>query len=205
MNLFLKAKHWQVFLATFGLPIMLEIIMMASIFASFAHNSGKDVFNLYFRFFPFIMLLFMGTLFGWLWSVAIGLQKMVPPEVKMKVTKFKIFFFIPVIYILLICLFIGSMFGAQFSPDNQSLPLIFSAFAIIVPVHLFSMFCIFYCLYFVAKIFKTVELQRPVTFSDFMGEFFMIWFHFIGVWVLQPKINKMIEKYEAGLPQIDIN
>ena len=58
--------------------------------------------------------------------------------------------------------------------------------------HILSMFGIFYSLYFVAKTFKTVELQREVTFSDFAGEFFMIWFFPIGIWVIQPKINKMI-------------
>ena len=72
--------------------------------------------------------------------------------------------------------------------------LIGSMIAIIVPLHLFSMFCIFYSLYFVAKTFKTVELQREVIFSDFAGEFFMIWFYPIGIWIVQPKINKMIEK-----------
>jgi hypothetical protein len=66
---------------------------------------------------------------------------------------------------------------------------------IVFPLHLFSMFCIFYCLYFVAKTFKTVELQREVQFSDFAGEFFLIWFFPVGIWVIQPKINKMIELY----------
>jgi hypothetical protein len=49
-------------------------------------------------------------------------------------------------------------------------------------------------LYFVAKTFKTVELQREVSFSDFVGEFFMIWFYPVGIWIIQPKINKMIEE-----------
>ena len=66
--------------------------------------------------------------------------------------------------------------------------------AVIVPLHLFSIFCIFYSVYFVAKTFKTVELQREVTFSDFVGEFFMLWFYPIGIWIIQPKINKMIEE-----------
>ena len=65
-------------------------------------------------------------------------------------------------------------------------------FALIIPFHLFAMFCIFYCLYFVSKVFKTVELQRKVAFSDFAGEFFMIWFFIVGIWIIQPKINKMI-------------
>jgi putative effector of murein hydrolase LrgA (UPF0299 family) len=67
-------------------------------------------------------------------------------------------------------------------------------FAFIIPIHLFAMFCIFYSLYFVAKTIKTVELQRAVTFSDFVLEFFLIWFYPIGIWIIQPQINKMIEE-----------
>ena len=64
---------------------------------------------------------------------------------------------------------------------------------IILPLHLLSMFGMFYSLYFVAKTFKTVELQKEVNFGEFAGEFFMLWFYFIGIWIIQPKINKMSE------------
>jgi hypothetical protein len=57
--------------------------------------------------------------------------------------------------------------------------------------HFLSIFCIFYCIYFVAKTIKTVELQRAVKFKDFVGEFFLVWFFPIGVWILQPTINKL--------------
>lgn len=87
-----------------------------------------------------------------------------------------------------------SMNGLMTNGTEPSGALIGILFAIIVPLHLFSMFCIFYSLYFVAKTFKTVELQREVSFSDFVGEFFLIWFYPIGIWFIQPKINKMIEK-----------
>jgi hypothetical protein len=69
----------------------------------------------------------------------------------------------------------------------------FGLLIFILPMHLFSMFCIFYSLYFVAKTFKTVELQREVSFSDFAGEFFMIWFLLIGIWIIQPKVNRLVE------------
>jgi hypothetical protein len=84
------------------------------------------------------------------------------------------------------------MFGmfSNISTGGQPNPAIF---ALIVPLHLFSMFCIFYCLYFNAKALKTVEWQRPVTFSDFAGEFFLIWFFPIGVWIIQPRLNKLFD------------
>jgi hypothetical protein len=55
------------------------------------------------------------------------------------------------------------------------------------------MFGFLYSFYFVAKTFKTVELQREVAFSDFVGEFFLLLLFPIGVWIIQPKINKMID------------
>lgn len=65
--------------------------------------------------------------------------------------------------------------------------------AIILPLHLFSIFCMFHTFYFVAKTIRTVEFQQPVKFGDFAGELFLIWFFPIGIWILQPRINKILE------------
>jgi len=194
---FLKAKHWQLFLLTFGFPIIFQFILMGSMFANLSTNTNPDpekILN-YMKYFPIIMVLFMAIFFGWYWSVAIGLQKKVPENVIMKVKKFKIFFFIPIVYML--CFMIFMTFAMDELISNRREPnvgIIVSMFAVIVPLHLFSMFCIFYSLYFVAKTFKTVELQREVKFSDFAGEFFMIWFYPVGIWIIQPRINKFLEE-----------
>lgn len=78
MNIFLRAKHWQLFLVTFGLPFLFQVIMMASIFSNLINHHDPTVIFNYFIFFPILMLLFAGTLFGWQWAVATGLQKMIP-------------------------------------------------------------------------------------------------------------------------------
>jgi len=209
MNLFLRAKHWQIFLVTFGIPFLVEAIFLTAIFSSLINDRNADptiVFG-FFRFFPVIMLLFMAGSFGWFWSVAIGLQKMIRATIKMKTTMFKAFFFIPLIYITGVMTAVGFFFNSNTLQATNEPPFwLFGAFAVIIPLHLFSMFCIFYCLYFVAKTIKTVELQREVTFSDFIGEFFLVWFHLIGVWILQPRINKFMQNYDESLqtePQAD--
>jgi len=185
---FLNAKHWQLFLLTFGLPVIFQITVLASMFMSNGeYTEPNSTLNMsYFILFSMMMLIFMGAFFGWFWSVAIGLQKTIPTGVKLKVDRFKIFLVIPVVYILF---FLG-YFMTSFTSGGPNPGI----FAIIVPLHLFSMFCIFYCLHFVAKTFKTAELQRNVAFNDFAGEFFMIWFYPIGIWIIQPKINKMINE-----------
>lgn len=184
---FLKAKHWQIFLMTFGLPFIIQILTAPMVFL------GNDPMIMM-RVFPVIMILCIGGLLGWFWSIGVGLQSEVPGNVKMKVKKFKILLITPLIYILLISIAMSTIFNGVFEtvrePDTS---LMGGLLGVIIPLHLFSMFCIFYCLYFVAKTFKTVELQREVTFSDFAGEFFLFWFFPVGIWIIQPKINKMIE------------
>ena len=89
---FLKAKHWQLFILTFGIPLIFQIVLMSTLFATIVTQTTPDptiIFS-YMNFFPLIMLLFMAILFGWFWSVAIGLQKKVHLDISMKVKKFKI-------------------------------------------------------------------------------------------------------------------
>ena len=194
---FLKAKHWQLFLLTFGIPMIYQFIMMGSMMSNIRSESNPEptMISDYMKFFPIIMIFYMGVLFGWFWSVSIGLQRKIPESIKIKTKKFKIFFFIPLVYIFFLSLLIGGIFsGIMQDGTEPSGGTIGGMAVIIVPLHLLSMFGIFYTLYFVAKTFKTVELQREVSFGDFAGEFFMLWFYFIGIWILQPKINKMSEK-----------
>ena len=143
---FLKAKHWQLFLLTFGIPLIFQFIMMGSMISNFANQTNPDpamMFN-YMNFFPVIMIVFMAVFFGWFWSVAIGLQNKVPENVTMKVRKFKIFFFIPLIYMVIFMTFFSVAMNGLFSSDSEpSFGLIGGLFAVIFPLHLFAMCCIF--------------------------------------------------------------
>ena len=212
----LKAKHWQLFILAFGIPMIFQFFMKGTMFSIFDSEVDRylNLMFSYMKFFHIMTIILLGVFFVWSWFVALGLQSKVPEGVKMKVKKFKIFVFILMVYVLFIHLFMvilmngwvwnlenlmtSSGLGANLRSEMISLhsngSLIPRFIAINVPLLLFSMFCIFYSLYFVAKTFKTVELQREVKFSDFTGEFFMIWFYPIGIWIVQPKINKMIKE-----------
>ena len=193
---FLNAKHWQLFTLMFGIPILLQIITMTSMFVNIDANSNPDptgTLNMM-KIFPIIMLLYVGLFFGWFWSIGIGLQKYIPSDINMKTKKFKIFFFIPLIYILFFLTIIGTTFYGISSGNNAVGGIVGKMLFIVIPMHLFSMFCMFYLLYFVSKAIKTTELERNVTFSEFIGEFFMIWFFPIGIWFIQPRINKIVNK-----------
>ena len=196
---FLKAKHWQLFILTVGVLIIFEIIMISSMVSHInaqmiSGNKPDPAFMFrYMKFIPIIAVITTGIMFGWYWSVVIGLQKKLPENVNLNIKRFKIFFFIPLVYMILIMLFMSYLLN-NFMNISQPNFMYFSYIPIIIPIHLFSVFCIFYTMYIAAKTIKTVELQREVYFSDFAGEFFMIWFFPIGVWILQPRINRIIKE-----------
>ncbi len=196
---FLNAKHWQLFLMVFGLPFIFQFIIMFSAIAEMNNQGELDLeeFSNIMMFAQIIAVLIMYVWFGWFWSIGIGLQDKKPDGVKMNVRKFKVFFFIPLMYISFIS--IVTFTFLQEMPHIFVLSATTSGVGGIILIHFFSMFCIFYVMYFAAKTFKTVELQKEVKFSDFVGEFFLLWFFPIGVWFLQPKINKLMDEEDEFL------
>jgi hypothetical protein len=196
---FLKAKHWQIFLLTFGIPIILQVVFMGVMISKLSSSEvpevpDKDSIVKFFTIIPIIMSLFMAVFLGWFWSVSTGLQDKLPKDVTMKLAQFKVFFFIPVIYIfsifIVVALFLKGILDADMFRNTINMGIFIS---ILLLFHLFSMFCMFHTLYFTAKTFKTVDLQKETRFEDFVGEFFLIWFFPIGIWILQPKINEIVE------------
>lgn len=192
---FLKMKHWQLFIWTFGIP-MCQIIIMVSIVSSMGHepNPNPEQMYNYMKFIPLILFIFMVTFFTWFWVIAIGLQKKIPAQITLDVVVFKILYFIVLIYSIFYLIgFLMIMSGFFQSDQLQDFSIFRSLFWIILPLHLFSVFCVLYATYLVAKTFKTAELQREVKFTDFAVEFLMLWFFPIGIWFIQPKLNKMMK------------
>ncbi len=201
-TLFLKVKHWQLFLVLIVLPIAVQFYWLSTFSSiqesvsepNFDNESFTQVINeQYYQIdpFPYSMIVFGFLFFAWYWSIATRLQKKIPATVKMKIKKFKILFFIPASYMLCLLLFLSGFFSGKGQNDFLNSGAII---AVIFLLHLFSMFCIFYTIYFVAKTIKTVELQREVEFGNFIGEFFLLWFYFIGIWIIQPKINRLYKE-----------
>lgn len=198
IQFFLRLKHWQLFIVMLGLLIIYQLYFIFEIFGcrtqpmEVVEEVGvTQVLNeryFHFDFLPYVLILFSLVFFGWFWSIAIGLQKNIPVEIEMKVKRFKAFFIIPLVYTIVFMMLIGGLFSGMFTYgfSNSTWFLV-----IILPLHLFSIFCIFHTIYFVAKTIRTAELQRVVTFGDFAGEFFLLWFYIIGIWIIQPKVNRL--------------
>lgn len=204
MERFLRAKHWQLFILQVGIPILLQIIMMVTFSVTIIANHDlhsneppENLFRTMMIFLPIIMVVAIGSLFAWQWSVGVGLQKKLPEGVTMRVGVFKTFLIIPLCYFALVISLMLYLFNsistAPGEPPFMPGPGFFICIALFIPLHLFSIFCLFYNMVFVAKTIKTVELQREVTFSDYALEFVLTWFLPVGIWFLQPRINKIVQ------------
>ena len=192
MQLFLKAKHWQLFCAFFLIPVLIPVVAVPLLVSS------RDPF----LFISFMIPASLGVslfsallMFGWLRAMVMGLKHRVPADVRINYRTFNWFWGFPLAYLtigigLIFWLFTSGRFPFFPPPGPDTL---FAIFPLML-VHLFAVFCIFYCMYIAAKTIKAVELQRNVAFGDFIGEFVLIWFQFIGVWFIQPKLNKWSDK-----------
>jgi hypothetical protein len=156
------------------------------------------------KYFPFVMLGFTIFQFAWQWSVGVSLHPKLPKQVKMNLNVFKAFLIIPFVYIVVISMGMGSvisnmsestMRSTEGQPSEDLINMI-KWFPIFILLHLFSMFCLFYTIYFLSKELRAVEKQDYINGNDYIGEFFMNWFLPVGIWFLQPRINKIFNPKE---------
>lgn len=178
-HFFLRAKHWQIFLLLFGVPIVGEIAIVIYVATKF--TSAEKLFANVSLAFGFMTVVSMLAMLGWFWALGSFLTSIAQPRLRSKMRVFKFALFYPTLYVF--------VFIAAFQSLN---PL---WFAVIFPLHLIAIYCMFYCIYFVSKSLALVEMNRPVSFSDYAGSFFLIWFYPIGIWFIQPKINLHYQGY----------
>lgn len=171
---FLRAKHWQIFLLLFGIGYVGATI--ALLVDMVTARTQEELVRVSLPF-VFMMMLFMFCFVGWFWSMGSFLSSISRPTLRLRVRFFRFALFYPTVYILI--------FFATFNVTRPAL------LALIFPLHFFAMFCLFYDLYFVSKSLALVETGKQVSFYDYAGAFFLLWFFPLGVWFIQPRINRL--------------
>ena len=179
MNKFLILKHWQLFGIIIGLPLSLLIIIALVALKGETKIAGY--------LFLVLLISFVLLFYSWFYSVGSSLNKKLPPNTPMPIKWFRISISIPILYFLLLSLLIILESTTAFSTGKRNS----DALPLILPLHFLTSICTFFCNYFISKSLRIIELKRSVTFSDYAGEFFLIWFFPIGIWVIQPRINKI--------------
>jgi uncharacterized RDD family membrane protein YckC len=171
---FLRAKHWQVFFLLAVTFLVGQAVAMSYIATTKLSSADPGKLSL------LIGIVTTPTMLGWLgwlWSLGSFLISMVQPALRLK----RGFFLFSIVYSLIYPLF----FALSFPSTNPVL------LAVILPLHLLVMFCMFYAFYFVSKTLVLAETCKPALFSDYVEVFFLIWLFPVGVWFIQPRINRL--------------
>ena len=173
-SFFLRAKHWQIFFLVFGVYFAGQMALVGSILVV---PHSQEVFSKGGFLAGLVMTFSTLGLFVWFWSLGSYFNSIVQPELRMKSGFFSVALIYPPFY--------SFFFVATFQSSSPRL------FGLIIPLHLFAMVCMFYLLYFVSKSLVSAETSKPALFYDYAGPFFLLWFFPVGVWIVQPRVNRL--------------
>lgn len=199
-----KAKHWQIFFILFVIPFSIPFLSFRFLVGSppLINRQLLDYHITYVS--PFVVLYFLSSLILWFRTVGIVLQGFIPIELRLNIKRFQFFIFIPIAYGLYLEGLLFQLTGVPFfAPPFQHYSI--KIFIYIFPFHLCALYGIFHTIFFVAKAMKTAELQRQVYFKECIITFFLLYFLPIGIWFIQPKINRIIHILPSSSQAINHN
>jgi len=124
---------------------------------------------------------------AWMWSAGSFLNSVIHP-----ISKFNLSIFRATLVITALYPFLAS---ARFINYPSSV------YSIRGPLHFLGWLCAFYVINQVSKALVLAETGNVTSFFDYAREFLLIWiFPVIGIWFIQPRINRLYAKSSNGLP-----
>jgi hypothetical protein len=178
-SLFLRAKHWQVFVLVWGTYFIGTMVLVGSVPEGPVENPLTVGL-----FAEVVMLPSIACLMGWLWSMGSFLVSISEPSLKLSVHYFRFAIVFPTLYLLT-----GSPI---FLSRNSTVEA-----TILLPLHLLAMFCLFYVFYFISKSLVIAEKREALTFNDYALSLLLLFFSMIGIWLIQPRINRLYSRRDA--------
>lgn len=208
MNFLLKIKHWQLFFLSIFISLLATIIVGILLFSVAEETfwSGISTFFYLLAFIPLSLINLCNVFLCWMLAISIQFQKKLPPELQMKTIWLKIvmiptiicgifFLFFPLSF------FMSDLFETSFFKTfGDFFGILYIALIVFYASYLPVLFAL-YGVFFTAKTYRTVQLQRETVIKEYIGDFFLILFFPIGIWILQPKINKIMAQEEQLLEE----
>jgi len=116
-----------------------------------------------------------------------SLYQKLPVGHDLKIKRFHFNLLFPLVYLIIVFI----LFDGGYEINQNNYKEYGWTLAIIIPLHLFTMYCLFYTIWFIAKCIATIENNSVVGFDNYAGSFFLLWFFPIGVWFVHPKVRKI--------------
>ncbi|MES2107905.1 MAG: hypothetical protein V4577_04110 [Bacteroidota bacterium] len=132
---------------------------------------------------------------AWIYAIGIKMNSFIPANLRPGLTSFKIHSYLLLIF--LITLFAAEFFGQL--PDIESpYAMYFGLGAMTI-----SLYLLFNVWMFSARMLESVIVGTIVNRSDSLKAFLCFWFFPIGIWFIQPAVNRAVAKYAANNAQLE--
>lgn len=184
---FLRAKHWQVFLLFVGPLILALPLAFLVLFVSgmFRVHSLEDLPSAMAAASTAAAIIGFASYFAWIWSAGAFLNSVARDELKHDPKVFR--FTVVGGAAILVLAELTQFLLLKFTDTAEATAAISAVF---VPVYLCAAVCFLYNFYFVARALVSAERGEGIA-SKWSQWFFLIWIFPLGIWFIQPKINRL--------------
>jgi hypothetical protein len=176
MDALLKLKHWHIFMMTAGVYLgflILQVVVELVFNETGIYTMSRELDKLL----EYISVATSLATNAWFYAIGVKLSDRRPQD------NVNTGFFIS-------CIVVSTLYDvAQNFSWTYGLMSVESIYVLAIGVFAMSV----YECYFVARALASVEMDTKASFYEFRGDVVLFLFHPIGVWWLQPRINRAIE------------
>ncbi|TWJ01713.1 hypothetical protein JN11_01867 [Mucilaginibacter frigoritolerans] len=125
----------------------------------------------------------------WIYSIGSLMRELIPNKLRPKITYFRMSCLVLIVGTIVILMIFG---GYSINQDNyKNYGKLFWVFLFI---QLFLMWSLIYIVYFAAKMLMSIVEGEIVDFNKSYKFFFAIWIYPVGLWIVQPAVQRILSQ-----------
>jgi uncharacterized membrane protein YvlD (DUF360 family) len=188
MKAFLHMKALPVFFLTTGAALIIAAVYLTLVILENPLADKLEAPLTYVATFTLVIN------FLWVYTLGTSLQEKVPDDLKHDLKRFKgTFWTAAVLSAIEVVVDELESGGILYLSPQQKLSYYF-------PIRIGAIVCRIANDVFIARQLSSIQFQRQVTFGDYSANFFALLFNFIGVFWIQPKVNKIFDEETGAAP-----
>ncbi len=133
-----------------------------------------------------IGLFMLVVLCAWMYSVGTWCNARLPEARQSGILVFALTLVMPLLYVLMYILLYLPQLQSGGPPEKPPLWLL--------PMHMLSMLSIFYAFWYTARKYKSLAENEDADFMIFSSTFFWLFIFPLGVWIIQPEVNRLYHR-----------
>jgi hypothetical protein len=171
-NFSVSAKHWQIFALVWGTSLAGQITIVNFLPARTSPIPVKVGLLI-----EAVMLPSLLCSVAWLWSLGVFLFPIVRDKLKLNIRLFQFAIIFSTLWLAI---------GFPLLVNRNLIAKVFLFLA-----HFVAMIFLLYAFCFVSKSLVAAEKRETVTFSDYVLSLILLLASIIGIWFIQPRINRL--------------